>query len=173
MTIHNMDQRLNTPKKDISNFKPTPDQERAMNNLDRKFVELQAHAERKFRKIIKTELQFSGPVKLWHERVQAYKALIRWKTGLADNDSNAIRTALRRGIEDPIQMTLEKMKEGGEHSIARKRTYNCTHSELRKDHLLQCLLKAEHGKNMEKCHCIRQKMVREQNKKMWYCITWY
>ena len=142
-----------------------------MNNLDRKCMELQAHADRKHRKIIKPELQFSGPVKLWHERIQSYKALIRWKTRLADNDSNAIRTALRRGIEDPIQMELEKMKEGEEHAIARKRTYRCTYSELRKEHIRQCLLKAEHGKNMEKCRGICPKMGREVNKKMWYCIT--
>ena len=142
-----------------------------MNNLDRKFVEIQAHAERKFRKIIKPELQFSGPVNLWHEIIQSYKALIRWKTGMADNYSNAIRTALRRGIEDPRQMTLEQMKEGEEHAIAWKRTYRCTHSDLRKEHIRQCLLKAEHRKNMEKCRGIRPKMGHEVNKKMWYCIT--
>ena len=66
MTIHNMYQHLDALEKDISNFKPILDQERATNNLERKFVELQAHAERKCRKIIKPELQFSGPVKLWH-----------------------------------------------------------------------------------------------------------
>ena len=80
-----------------------------MNNLNRKFVELQAQADRKCRKIIKPELQFSGPVKLWHKTIQAYEALIRWKTGLADNDSNAIRKAPRRGIEYPRHMTLEQL----------------------------------------------------------------
>ena len=101
----------------------------------------------------------------------AYKALIRWKTELTDNDSNVIRTSLRRGTEDPRQMTLEQMKEGKEHAIARKRTYRCTHSEIRKDHLRQCILKAEHGKNTNKYCGIRKKMVREGNKKMWYCIN--
>ena len=157
MKIHNMDQRLNALEKEISNFKPTPDQERAMNNLDRKFMELQAHAERKCSNIIKPELQFIGTVKMWHERIQSYKALIRWKTGLTDNDSNTIRTALRRGIEDPRKMTFGKMKEGEEHAIAQKRTYRCTHSEVIKDYLHQCLLKEEHGTNTEKCCGIRQK----------------
>ena len=49
MTIHNMDQRLDALKKEILNFNPTTDQERAMNNLDRKCVELQSHTERKLR----------------------------------------------------------------------------------------------------------------------------
>ena len=141
MKIHNMDQHLDALEKEISNFKPAMDQERSTNSLDRQFVELQSHAERKYKKIMKPELQFSGPVELWHERIQAYKALIWWKTGLADNDSNTIRTALRRGIGDPRQMTSEKLKESEEHAIARKRMYRCTHSELRKDHIRQCLSK--------------------------------
>ena len=86
----------------------------------------------------------------------------------AENDSNTIRTAQIRGIEDPRHMKLGQTKDGEEHAIAHKRMYYCTHSELRKDHLRQCLLKAEHGKNMEKCRGIRQKTVREGNKKMWY-----
>ena len=40
MIIHNMDQRLDALEKEISKFKPTPYQERAMSNLDRKFVDL-------------------------------------------------------------------------------------------------------------------------------------
>ena len=171
MTIHNMDQRLNTLEKEISNFKPTPDQERGTSNLDRKFVELQAHTERKCRKIIKEQLKLSGPVNMWHKRTQAYKALIRWKTGLAENDSNTIRTAQIRGIEDPRHMKLGQTKDGEEHAIAHKRMYYCTHSEIRKDHLRQCILKAEHGKNTNKYCGIRKKMVREGNKKMWYCIN--
>ena len=93
------------------------------------------------------------------------------KTGLNDNDSNAIRTDLIRGIKDPRYMTLEQMKACKEHAIARKRMYRCTQSEFRKDHLRQCLLKAEQGKNTEKCLGIRQKMVHGGTKKIWYCIN--
>ena len=76
MKIHNMDQHLDALEKEILNFKPAMYQERSTNSLDRQFVELQSHAERKYKKIMKPELQFSGPVKLWHERIQAYKGII-------------------------------------------------------------------------------------------------
>ena len=106
-----------------------------MDGLDGQFVELQTHAERKCRKILKPELQFSGTVKLWCERMQAYQALVRWKKGNTKNNSNIIRTALRRGIPNPRAMSLEKMEEGVVYAKARKRVYQTTHPQLRQDHL--------------------------------------
>ena len=130
MMIHRMDDRLDAIIDEIENDKPTPKQKAKMEGLDKQFIELQRHAESKCRKILKPDLQFSGPVKLWHERFQAYQALIRWKTGNAKNDSNIMRTALRRGIANPREMSLDMMKEGVAYVKDRKRSYKQTYPEL-------------------------------------------
>ena len=135
MTEHRMDKRLNNIIDGIVNDKPTAAQQAKMNALDNQFVELQRHADCKCRSILKPELQFSGPVKLWHQRIQAYQALVRWKKGNARNNSNIMRTALRQGIANPRQMTLQQMEEGTAGAKARKRTYRVTHPELRQGHL--------------------------------------
>ena len=107
-----MEERLDTIIDTIVNDRPTAAQQALLDGLDTQLVELQTHAEWRCRKILKPELQFSGPVKLWHERMQAYQALVRWKKGNTRNDSNIIRTALRWGIPNPQEMSLEKMEEG-------------------------------------------------------------
>ena len=74
-----MEQRLDEFTEAVVNDRPTPVQQTKMEALDKQFVELQKHTERKFRKIIKLELKFSS--KLWHRRMQEYKILIRWGKG--------------------------------------------------------------------------------------------
>ena len=123
MTLHKMDERLDAIIDAIVDDKPTTAQKAKMDGLDTQFVELQTHAERKCRTILKPELQFSGPAKLWHECMQAYQALVRWKKGNTKNDSNIIRTALRRGIPNPRAMSMKKMEEGVAYAKARKRVY--------------------------------------------------
>ena len=110
MTQNRMVERLDSVQAEIVDNKPTPSQRRRMDILDDQFVKLQKHAERKCRKILKLDMVFSGPVKLWHERVQAYKALVRWKQGNNGNNSNIRCTALRRGIDNAPDMTLEEMQ---------------------------------------------------------------
>jgi len=90
-----MDDMLDAIIDAIIHDRPTAEQNAKMEALDRQMIELQTCADRQCRKVIKPDMEFSGPVKLWHERVQAYKALIRWKTGNSCNSSNIIRTALR------------------------------------------------------------------------------
>ena len=89
---------------------PTESQRAQMEALDRQMVEFQKCTEQRCRKIVCPNMEFSGPVKLWHECVQAYNALIRWKTGQPCNSSNIICTALQRGIEKPWEMLLEAMR---------------------------------------------------------------
>ena len=107
MTRHCMEKRLDAIIDAIVDDTPTESQRAQMDALDKQMVEFQKCAERRCRKIIRPNMEFSGPVKLWHERVQAYKALNRWKMGRPCNNSNVIRTALRRGIENPREMSLD------------------------------------------------------------------
>ena len=74
-----MNDRLDEVLVGIVDDKPPPSQRRRMDILDILFVELQNHVEKKCRKILKPDMVFSGPIKLWHERVQAYNALLHWK----------------------------------------------------------------------------------------------
>ena len=79
MTENRMNDRLDEVLVGIVDDKPTPSQRRRMDILDIRFVELQNHVEKKCRKILKPDMVFSGPVKPWHERVQAYTPLVCWK----------------------------------------------------------------------------------------------
>ena len=76
MSQNRMDDCLDKVLEEIANDKPTAAQQRRMDILDEKFVQLQKHAESKCRTILKADMVFSGPIKLWHERVQSYKALV-------------------------------------------------------------------------------------------------
>ena len=142
-----------------------------MEGIDRQMVELQKCAERRCRKILKPDMEFSGPVKLWHERVQAYKALIKWKEGRPCNGSNIIRTALQRGIENPRQMWLQQMKDSEKICRARKQNLRKTAAALRTNHLRTCYLEAERRQDKERARSIKARMEREGQKKMWYFIS--
>ena len=52
-----------------------------MERLDAQMIEIQKHAERVCRKILRPDLSFSPTVKFWFERVQAYRAMLRLKKG--------------------------------------------------------------------------------------------
>ena len=68
----------------------------------------------------------------------AFKALIRWRKGLACNQTNVLRTAgrrLRREFPNPRDMTLEEMEAGYEYCKGRKRLLRGTAPELRREHM--------------------------------------
>ena len=94
-------------------------------------IELQKYAERRCRNILKLDLEFNPQVQLGRKRMQAYKALIQRKTGNA-RSSNIIRTALRREIPNPRQLSLEQMQAGAVYCKCRKRLLSDTASQLRK-----------------------------------------
>ncbi len=60
----------------IVDNKLTLKQHQLMDTLDSQFMEFQKCAEHHCQKIIKPELEFSPQVKLWQERMWAFKALI-------------------------------------------------------------------------------------------------
>ena len=73
MNIHKMEERLDAIIDAIVDDCPTPAQKLQMNSLDTQMVELHKCEERQCRKIIKPTIESSPKVKLWHERVQAYR----------------------------------------------------------------------------------------------------
>ena len=137
-----------------------------MDILDDQFVKLQKHAERKYRKILKPDMVFSGPVKLWHEQVQAYKALVCWKQGNNGNFSNIMRAAIRRGIDNPHGMTLKEMQNAILYCKGLKRLLKETAPSLRLADLRNKLLETEARKKPTAVKTIRAVMDWEGNKKM-------
>ena len=142
-----------------------------MEALDRQFVELQKYAERKCRKIIKPDMEFSLEVKLWHKRVQAYKALIRLKEGKARNVPNIMRHARCNGISNPEELTVQQLSAGVTYAKAKKKLLKSTAPAKRHDQLREWLLEAESKHQQERAKGIKEKMEREGNKKMWYVIN--
>ena len=59
----------------------TKEQTEQFETIHEQTTEIQLHAERKCRKIIKPDLDFSEEVNFWHERVNAWRALLRQKKG--------------------------------------------------------------------------------------------
>ena len=59
----------------------TKDQTEQFETIHKQTTEIQLHAERKCRKIIKPDLDFSEEVNFWHERVNAWRALLKQKQG--------------------------------------------------------------------------------------------
>ena len=133
MVTHRMEAHLDAIIERIVDDSPTREQRAKMEAIERQMVELQKCAERRCCKIIRPNMEFSGPVKLWHERLRAYKALIRQKTGNSRNSSNIICTALRRGIENPRKMTLEAMKHNEQYCKARHNNLKESAPQLRRD----------------------------------------
>ena len=140
-----------------------------MEALDRQFVEIQKHAERRCRKIRKPLLQFSPEVKLWYKQMQAYKALLRWKRGNA-KISNIIRTALRRGIENPRALSIAQMEAAVKFTRAEYRAKKADHVELRRQHQRELIIAHEAKNKPEAAKRIKRQMDREGNEKMWYFI---
>jgi len=174
MATHRLIERQDAVISEIMDNKPTPKQRQQMETLDRQFVEFQKCAERRCRKIIKPELEFSPQVKLWQERMWAFKALIRWRKGLACNQTNVLRTAGRRlcrKFPNPRDMTLEEMEAGYEYCKGRKRLLRGTAPELRREHMHTRMMDAKAKKDKERVKAIKQKMARESGGKMWYFIA--
>ena len=165
MSTHKMDDRLDRLIASIKDDNPTAAQRQQMETLDRQMVELQRCAERRCRKILKPNLEFSPLIQLWHERMQAYKMLIRWKKGFSKS-SNIIRTALRRGIPNPREMSLEQMEFHVTLCKAMKQQHRPIAAEKRTEHLRERLVDANAKKDVERARGIKASMERERNGKM-------
>ena len=97
-------------------------------------------------------LDFSPQVKLWQERMWAFKALIRWRKGLACNQTNVLRTAgrrLKREFPNPREMSIEEMEAGYQYCRGRKQMLKSTAPELRRKYMRNKVLEAEAAKDSD------------------------
>jgi len=82
-------------------------------------------------------------VKLWHERMRAYKKLIHWTSGNTRNGSNIIRSTMKNGIPNSRELSLARMEQAVDFANAQNRLLRGKAPKLRKEDLRECLLKAE------------------------------
>ncbi len=80
--------------------------------LYRQMTEIRVHAEKKCRKILHPDRDYSPTVKMWYDRIHAYLQLIRMKEGKTKNVGDIIRFAIRVNIQDPGKLTMEELKDG-------------------------------------------------------------
>ena len=80
--------------------------------LHKQMTEIRIHAEKKCRKILRPESDYSPTVKMWYDRIHAYLHMIRLREGKAKNVGNVIRFALRTSIQNPNKLTMEELRDG-------------------------------------------------------------
>ena len=92
---------------------PTPNFLQAMIiKLYRQMTEIRVHAEKKCRKILRPDCDYSPTIQMWYDRIHAYLQLIRLKEGKAKNLGNILRFATRTNIQTPDKLTMEELKDG-------------------------------------------------------------
>jgi len=88
--------------------------------LYRQMTEIRIHAEKKCRKILRPDSDYSPTVQMWYNRIHAYLLLIRLREGKAKNVGNVICFAVRTSIQTPNKLTMEELKDGLRYCQIRK-----------------------------------------------------
>jgi hypothetical protein len=138
--------------------------------LYRQMTEIRIHAEKKCRKILRPDSDYSPTVQMWYDRIHAYLQLIRLREGKAKNVGNVIRFAVRTSIQTPDKLTMEELKDGLRYCRIRKAELRNQAKGLRKVHLQDCLIDAQTKKQHDRVRDIKQTINREESKRMWYRI---
>jgi hypothetical protein len=70
------------------------------------------HAEKKCRKILRPDSNYSPTVQMWYDRIHPYLQLICMKEGKTKNNGNIIQFKVRMNIQEPVNLTMEEPKNG-------------------------------------------------------------
>lgn len=138
--------------------------------LYKQMTEIKVHAEKKCRKILRPESDFSPTIQMWYDRIHTYLQLIRLHEGKAKNVSNIIRFARRQHIPQPEQLTMDELKDGLQLARIRKADLRKQAKGLRKVHLCNCLINTQTKRQHKRVAAIKQRCNREESKRMWYLI---
>jgi hypothetical protein len=141
-----------------------------MLKLYAQLTEIRKHAEKKCRKILTPDSEFSPTIRMWYDRIHVYKQLIRLKEGKSHKARNTFRFARKNNILHPEKLTLEELNDGLQLASIRNKELKKQAGELRKAHLRECLLQAQPKRQPSKVRAIKQQMQRENSKKVWYVI---
>ncbi len=111
--------------------------------LYRQMTEIRVHAEKKCRKILRPDSEYSPTTQMWYDRIHAYLQLIRMKEGKTKNNGNAICFVVRTHIQDQGNLNLEELKDGLRFCRIGKAELRKQAKGLRKVHLRDCLIDAQ------------------------------
>jgi hypothetical protein len=138
--------------------------------LYKQMTEIRVHAEKKCRKILWPESDFSPTIQMWYNQIHAYLQLIRLQEGEAKNVGNILHFARRQHIAHPEHLTMYKLKDGLLFARIRKADLRKQAKGLHKVHLRDCLINAQTKKQRKRVAAIKQKCNQEKSKRMWYLI---
>ena len=138
--------------------------------LYRHMTEIRVHAEKKCRKILRPDSDYSPTVQMWYDRIHAYLQLIRMKEGKPKNNGNIIGFAVHTNIQDPANLTMEELKDDLRYCHIWKEELQQQAKGLRKAHLCNCLIDAQTKKQDKRVRDFKQTIYQEESKQMWYLI---
>jgi len=171
-SIHRIEERLNA----VDNMTrycgyPSPPWLRSMViKLYKQMTEIRIHAEKRCRKILHPDSNFSATIQMWYNRIHANLQLIRMKEGLTNNTRNVLRFAHHQHIDNPDTLTMEELQEGLQFTGIRRSDLRKQGRGLRKVHLRNCLIDSMEKKQKKRTAAIKQTINREESKRMWYLI---
>ena len=171
LTRHRIPERWNSLATSIQSVVGTPPQ-RLLNQAEQLHKETLEHrlgAERKCRKILKPESEFSLPVKFWYDRIHAYKGLIRLLEGKHHRmgRSRVYRFAKNHDIENPQSLTISDCKIGIASAKLKQRVIRKQEEAHRRQHLGSYLQTAMEAEDEEKIKEIKSRIRNEQSRKTW------
>ncbi len=129
-------------------------------------TEIRVHAEKKCRKILWPDGNFSPTVKMWYDRIHAYLQLIRMKEGKTNNTANILCFARRQHINNLKGLTMEELKDKVQYSRIHQADLRKQAKGLQKTHLRDCLVDWLEKKQKKRTTAIKQKINREESKRM-------
>jgi hypothetical protein len=144
--------------------------EKMMKVIHVQLTEIRKYAEKKCRKILTPHCEFSPTIKMWYDRIHVYMQLIKLKEGKTHKARNLFRFARKNGIRNPEKLSMDELQDGLQLARIRKVELRTKAGERRNSHLRECLLQAQANKKATKTREIKQRMQRENNKKVWYLI---
>jgi hypothetical protein len=170
--IHCIEERLDAVDKMTRYCRyPAPGWLRAMIiKLYKQMTKIRQHTEKKCRKILRPDSNFSPTIQMWYDQIHAYLQLIQLKEGKAHNSRNIICFEKSKHIETPKALTLEELRDGLQFARIRKSELRKQAKGLRKVHLRNLLIDAQGKQDATRFNKIKQKIHREENKRMWQLI---
>ena len=137
---------------------------------------IRVHAEKKCRKFLTPAAKYSPVVQHWYNRIHTYIDLLKLKQGKRKytNKDNVRRSARRRDIKNPTNLTLEEIQDALRYCRIRDKSQRPQEASQKphETHLRNCLISAHEKKDKERARAIKQKMDREENTKMWTNIKY-
>jgi hypothetical protein len=125
---------------------------------------------KEMQKTLRLNGDFSPTIKMWYNRIHTYLQLIRMKEGKTNNTAKILCFARRQHINNPKGLTMEELKDGLQCVRICQADLRKQAKRIQKTHLRDCLVDVLEKKQKKRTTAIKQKINREESKRMWYVI---